>query len=33
MGKNAILDPLSVLMKNETLSADSRYIGAPAKKV
>ena len=33
MEKNAILDPLSVLMKNETLSADNRYIGAPAKKV
>ncbi|WP_162163164.1 hypothetical protein [Segatella paludivivens] len=33
MEKNAILDPLSVLMKNETLSADNRYIGAPANKV
>ena len=33
MEKNAILDPLSVLMKNETLSADNRYIGAPAKRV
>lgn len=33
MEKNAILDPLSVLMKNETLSADNRYIGAPAKKI
>ena len=33
MEKNAILDPLSVLMKNETLSADNRYIGAPANKI
>src|SRR5574344_259045 len=33
MEKNAILDPLSVLMKNETLSADNRYIGAPAEKI
>jgi len=33
MEKNAILDPLSVLMKNETLPADNRFIGAPAEKV
>ncbi len=32
MEKNAILDPLSVLMKNETLPADNRFIGAPAEK-
>jgi non-ribosomal peptide synthetase-like protein len=33
MEKNVILDPLSVLMKNETLSADNRFIGAPAKRI
>lgn len=33
MEKNAILDPLSVLMKNETLPAENRFIGAPAEKV
>src|SRR5574344_242432 len=33
MEKNAILDPLSVLMKNETLPAENRFIGAPAKKI
>lgn len=33
MEKNVILDPLSVLMKNETLTADNRFIGAPAKRV
>jgi len=33
MEKNAILEQLSVLMKNETLTADNRYIGAPAKRI
>lgn len=33
MEKDAILDPLSVLMKNETLPAENRFIGAPAEKV
>ncbi len=33
MEKNAILEPLSVLMKNETLPAENRFIGAPAEKV
>ena len=30
MEKNAVLEPLSVLMKNETLPANNRFIGAPA---
>lgn len=33
MEKNVILEPLSVLMKNETLTADNRFIGAPAKRI
>ena len=33
MEKNSILEALSVLMKNETLPADNRFIGAPAEKV
>jgi non-ribosomal peptide synthetase-like protein len=33
MEKDAILEPLSVLMKNETLPANNRFIGAPAEKV
>jgi non-ribosomal peptide synthetase-like protein len=33
MEPNVILDPLSVLMKNETLTADNRFIGAPAKRI
>jgi len=33
MEKNVILDPLSVLMKNETLTADNRFVGAPAKRI
>jgi hypothetical protein len=33
MEQNVILDPLSVLMKNETLTADNRFIGAPAKRI
>lgn len=31
--KDSILEPLSVLMKNETLPPDSRFAGAPAKRV
>ncbi len=33
MEKNSILEALSVLMKNETLPADNRFIGVPAEKV
>lgn len=33
MEKNTVLEPLSVVMKNETLTADNRFIGAPAKRV
>ncbi len=32
MEKNSILEPLSVLMKNETLPENTRFIGAPAEK-
>ena len=32
MEDNSILDPLSVLMKNETLPEGNRFIGAPAEK-
>lgn len=32
MCRNAILEPLSVLMKHETLPADTRFIGAPAER-
>jgi non-ribosomal peptide synthetase-like protein len=33
MEKNSILEPLSVLMKSETLPANNRFIGAPAEKI
>jgi non-ribosomal peptide synthetase-like protein len=33
MEKDSILEPLSVLMKNETLPANNRFIGAPAEKI
>jgi len=33
MEKDSILEPLSVLMKHETLPASTRFIGAPAEKV
>jgi len=33
MEKDSILEPLSVLMKHETLPANNRFIGAPAEKV
>jgi non-ribosomal peptide synthetase-like protein len=32
MEKNSILEPLSVLMKNETLPKSNRFIGVPAEK-
>ncbi len=33
MEDRSILEPLSVLMKNETLPAENRFVGAPAGKV
>ena len=33
MEDDSSLEPLSVLMKSETLSANTRFVGAPAKKV
>ena len=33
MEKQSVLNPLSVLMKSETLPADTEFVGAPAKAI